>query len=170
MKSKRKNGVSHTTTYVKSTVRDKTFSNSSTGNKGLGYRKLSQVALSNLKKIREFRKKKSKFVRADEFAGKGKTIEILEIEDDVKGKFGDTIQVKLREVETNAERIWSISGIRATNALLPLVERGIKRIHVWTTGTGTNTMYYAKEAGAKQNKKEVEVTEKKRKATGRTRR
>ena len=109
-------------------------------------------------------------MRADEFAGKGKTIEILEIEDNVKGKFGDTIQVKLREVETNAERIWSISGIRATNALLPLVERGIKRIHVWTTGTGTNTMYYAKEAGAKQNKKEVEVTEKKPKATGRSRR
>jgi hypothetical protein len=167
MRNRRKNGVSRTTTYVKSTVRDKIFSNSSTGNKD--YRKLSQVALANLKKIREFRKKKSKFVRADEFAGKGKTIEILEIEDDVKGKFGDTIQVKLREAETNAERIWSISGIRATNALLPLVERGIKRIHVWTTGTGTNTMYYAKEAGAKQNEKEIEVTEKKRKA-GRSRR
>jgi hypothetical protein len=115
-----------------------------------------------LKKVQEFRKKKSKFVRVDEFAGKGKTIEILEIENDPNGRFGDTIQIKFREPKTNTERIWSTSSIRAINAIYPLVERGVTLIHVWTVGKGMDTQYYAKEVKFQTNK----VKKGKRKSRG----
>ena len=96
--------------------------------------------------------RKSKFVRAQEFTGKGKTLQILDVEDDVNGKFGDSIQIKLREPETNTERIWSTSSIRALNAIYPLIKRGVTLIHVWTTGKDMDTQYYAKEVGSQGSK------------------
>ncbi len=148
---KRKNRGVSSTKNVRNTVGNKgIFSNRSTGN--IVRTKLSPKAEANLRKVKEFMARKSKFVRAQEFAGKGKTLEILDLEDDVKGKFGDTLQIKLREPETNTERIWSTSSIRAINAIYPLIKRGVTLIHVWTTGIDMDTQYYAKEVGSQGSK------------------
>ena len=72
MKNKKNKGVS-TTKNVRNTIGNKgIFSNRSTGNKV--HTKLSPKAEANFRKIKEFMARKSKFVRAEEFAGKGKTI------------------------------------------------------------------------------------------------
>jgi len=111
-----------------------------------GHKKLSLKGLANLKRVEEFRAKKSKFVRAEEFAGKGKTLEVLDVEYDVNGKFGDTIQIKFKEPKTNTERIRSTWSIRAINAIYPLLEQGVLLMHVWTTGKAMDSMYYADDA------------------------
>ncbi|HET7344352.1 MAG TPA: hypothetical protein VFJ05_00590, partial [Nitrososphaeraceae archaeon] len=43
-------------------------------------------------------------------------------------------------------------SIRALSAISPLFEKGITLIHVWTTGKGMDTQYYAKEVGRQGGK------------------
>jgi hypothetical protein len=57
--------------------------------------KLSPKAEANFRKVKEFMARKSKFVRAEEFAGKGKTIEILDVDTEDDGKLGPSVQIKL---------------------------------------------------------------------------
>lgn len=148
MKNK-KNGVS-STNKDKRNVGDKVIvSNRSTGNTGRrnnnGKIKRSQEAMARLKKVKEFIAQKSKFISPGEFAGNGKTIEIVDYSD-ADGKFGPVLQVKFRDPKNNRERIWNISSVRAAKAIEPLLEQGKALIHVWTTGTGTDTMYHAEDA------------------------
>ena len=145
MKNKKNKGVS-TTKNVRNTIGNKgIFSNRSTGNKV--HTKLSPKAEANFRKIKEFMARKSKFVRAEEFAGKGKTIEILDVDTEVDGTFGPSVQIKFREPKNEKERIWNTGSIRALRAISPLYETGITLMHVWTTGKGMDTQYYAKEVG-----------------------
>jgi hypothetical protein len=97
--------------------------------------------------------KKFKFVKAEEFAGKGKSIEILDVDTEADGKFGPSVQIRLREPRSENERIWNVSSIRALKAISPLFEKGITLMHVWTTGKGMDTQYYAKEVGGQQGRK-----------------
>ena len=141
-----KKGVS-STNNVRNTIGNKgIFSNRSTGNKV--HTKLSPKAEANLRKVKEFMARKAKFVRAEEFAGKGKTIEILDVDTEVDGKFGPSVQIKFREPKNENERIWNTGSIRALSAISPLFEKGIMLMHVWTTGKGMDTQYYAKEVGS----------------------
>jgi hypothetical protein len=151
MKKRKNKGVSGTKN-VRNTIGNKgIFSNRSTGNKG--HIKLSPKAEANLRKVKEFMAQKFKFVRADEFAGKGKSIEILDVDTEVNGKFGPSVQIKLKEPRSENERIWNVSSIRALKAISPLFEKGITLMHVWTTGKGMDTQYYAKEVGGRQGSK-----------------
>jgi hypothetical protein len=152
MKNKKGNGAL-STKYVKNTVGDKYISNSSTGNKGHnGYSKLkSSEAVARLKKVKDFIAQKSKFINASEFAGNGKTLDILDYSN-ADGKYGPVLQVKFRDPKNNRERIWNISSVRAARAIEPLLQQDIRLIHVWTTGNGTDTMYYAKDARRCQQK------------------
>jgi hypothetical protein len=144
--SKRKKSGVRSTKNINSTIGDKGIFNRSTGTKV--YAKLkSPEAKARLEKVKEFIAHKSKFIKAEEFAGKGKILEILDIDTEANGKFGESVQFKFREPKNNTERIWNTSSTRALRAVTPLLEKGISLIHVWTTGTGTDTMYYAKEAG-----------------------
>ena len=95
--------------------------------------------------------KKSKVVRAEEFAGKGKIMEVLDVDTEANGKFGESVHIKFREPETKNERIWNTSSIRALTAVSPLLEKGITLLHIWTTGTGMDTMYYAEDANEVQS-------------------
>jgi hypothetical protein len=70
----------------------------------------------------------------------------LDVEYDVNGKFGDTIQIKFKEPKTNTERNRSTWSIRAINAIYPLLEQGVLLMHVWTTGKAMDSMYYADDA------------------------
>jgi hypothetical protein len=148
MKNRRKNGV-RSTKKDRRNVGDKVIvSNRSTGNTGRrnGNGKLkSQEAMARLRKIKDFIAQKSKFISPSEFAGNGKTIEIIDYSD-ADGKFGPVLQVKLRDPKNNRERIWPISSVRAARAIEPLLEQGKALIHVWTTGTGIDTMYHVEDA------------------------
>jgi hypothetical protein len=87
------------------------ISNRSTGTKGHnnGYSKLkSPEAIARLKKVKDIIAQKSKFIRASEFAGKGKTLEVLDIDTEVEGKFGPTVQLKVKEPNSTNDRIWNI--------------------------------------------------------------
>lgn len=95
MKNRKNKGVSGTKNVRISVGNKGMFSNRSTGNKG--HIKLSPKAEANLKKVKEFMAKKFKLVRAEEFAGKGKSIEILDVDTEVDGKFGPSVQIRLRE-------------------------------------------------------------------------
>ena len=53
------------------------------------------------------------------------------------------LQFKVKEPKSNRERIWNVSSIRALRAINPLLEKGKRLIHVWTTGTGTDKLYHA---------------------------
>lgn len=150
MTSGKNKGVG-STRNVRNTVGNKgIFSNRSTGHKG--HTKLSPKAQANFRKVKEFMARKSKFVRAEEFAGKGKSIEMLEVDTEVDGKFGPSVQIKLREPNNEKERIWNTGSIRALRAISPLFEKGITMMHVWTTGKGMDTQYYAKEVGHQGDK------------------
>lgn len=92
---------------------------------------------------------KSRFVKAEEFAGKGLVIEILAVEKIKKGKFGETLQVKLLDVKDNKERLWGITGQRAGAAVMSMMAKGIKRMVIWTKGRGMNTQYFAKPVGTR---------------------
>jgi hypothetical protein len=145
---KKRNGV-RSTRNIKRNIGDKVIlSNRSTGNtdrlNGYGKPK-SQQAVIRLKKVKNFIAQKSKFISPSEFAGNGKTIDILDYSD-ADGKYGPVLQVKFRDPKNNRERIWNISSVRAARAIEPLLEQGKGLIHVWTTGTGTDTMYHAKDA------------------------
>jgi hypothetical protein len=156
MRNKRKNGASNTKN-VKNSIGNKHifFSNSSTGTKGCGGsssyggKLKSPEALARLKKVKDVMAQKSKFINAGEFAGKGRTLEILDVDPEVKGKFGPVVQLKVRDPKSNMEKIWNCSSVRALRAVIPLLEKGITLIHVWTTGTGMHTMYNAKDAGGR---------------------
>ena len=81
---------------LRHTVGDKVIlSNRSTGNKG--HKKLSPEGLARLKKVKEIMAQKYKFIRASEFAGKGKTLEVLDVDTEANGKFGPTVQLKVKE-------------------------------------------------------------------------
>jgi hypothetical protein len=150
MRNKKNKGVS-STKKVRNTIGNKgIFSNRSTGNKV--HTKLSPKAEANFRKVKEFMAQKSKFVRAEEFAGKGKTIEILDVDTEGNGKFGPAVQIKLREPTNEKEGIWNTGSIRALSAISPLFEKGITLMHVWTTGQGMDTQYYAKEMGRQGDK------------------
>lgn len=97
--------------------------------------------------------RKSKFVRAEEFAGKGTSIEILDVDPEVDGKFGPAVQIKCRDPKNEMERIWNTGSIRALRAVSPLFEKGITLMHVWTTGKGMDTQYFAEEVGRRQGGK-----------------
>jgi hypothetical protein len=107
----------------------------------------SPEALARLKKIKEILAQKSKFIRASEFAGNGKTIEVLDVDTEVDGKFGPTVQLKVKEPKSNNERIWPVTSVRALREVSPLLDKGTTLMHVWTTGTGVDTMYNVKEVG-----------------------
>ncbi|MPZ07059.1 MAG: hypothetical protein GEU26_11705 [Nitrososphaeraceae archaeon] len=145
MRNRKNRGVSSTKKRRKA-VGDKliSISNRSTGTR-VQKTKLSPKAAANLKKVKEFMAGKLKFVRPVEFAGKGKSIEILDIDTEANGKFGPCVQIKLKEPESGNERIWNTTSIRALRVVFSLFEGGITRMHVWTRGTGTDTQYYAKE-------------------------
>ena len=158
MKNRKGNGV-RSTRNVKRNVGDKVIlSNRSTGNTDCnGYGKLkSQEAVARLKKVKDFIAQKSKFVSANEFAGNGKTLDILDYSN-ADGKYGPVLQVKFRDPRNNRERIWNISGVRAAKAIEPLLQQDIRLMHVWTTGNGTDTMYYAKDARGRQQKSSKEI-------------
>ena len=145
MQNRKNKGVS-STKNVGNTVGNKgIFSKRSTGNKV--QTKLSPKAEANFRKVKEFMAQQLKFVRAEEFAGKGKSIEILDVNTEVDGKFGPSVQIKLREPKNERERIWNTGSVRALKAISPLFEKGITLMHVWTTGKGMDTQYYAKELG-----------------------
>ncbi len=149
---------------LRRTVGDKVIlSNRSTGNKG--HKKLSPEGLARLKKVKEIMAQKYKFIRASEFAGKGKTLEVLDVDTEANGKFGPTVQLKVKEPKSSKERIWNITSIRALRAVTPLLEEDITLIHVWTTGTGTDTMYHVKEVDEHQHQESKAV--KRRKGTRR---
>jgi hypothetical protein len=71
----------------------------------------------------------------------------LDIDTEVEGKFGPTVQLKVKEPNSSNERIWNITSVRALIEISPLLDKGITLIHVWTTGTGMDTMYHVKEVG-----------------------
>jgi hypothetical protein len=143
MKNRKNKGVSGTKNIRISVGNKGMSSNRSAGNKDRT--KLSPKAEANLKKVKEFMAQKFKFVRAEEFAGKGKSMEILEVDTEVDGKFGPAVQIKLREPHDAKERIWNTSSIRALKAISPLIERGATLMRVWTTGKGMDTQYFAEE-------------------------
>lgn len=145
MKNRKNKGVSSTKNVRGADGNKDIFSKRSTGSKVRT--KLSPKAEANLRKVKEFMARKLKFVRAEEFAGKGKSIEILDVDTEVDGKFGPSVQIKLREPKSERERIWNISSIRALKAISPLLEKGITFMHVWKTGEDKDTQYYAKEVG-----------------------
>lgn len=151
MKNRKNKGVSGTENVRNSVGNKRILSNRGAGN--LDHIKLSPKAEANLKKVKEFMTKKFKFVRAEEFAGKGKSIEVLDVDTEVDGKFGPTVQIRLREPRSENERIWNVSSVRALKAISPLFEKGITLMHVWTTGKGMDTQYYAKEVGGQQGSK-----------------
>lgn len=149
---KRKNNGVRSTKNVKNTVGNKgIFSNRSPGTKV--QTKLSPKAEANFRKVKEFMAQKLKFVRTEEFGGKGKSIEILDVDTEVDGKFGPSVQIKLREPNNEKERIWNTGSIRALRTISPLFEKGITLMHVWTTGKGMDTQYFAEEIGRRQGGK-----------------
>ena len=152
MKNKRKNGV-HSTRNIEHPIGNKVIfvSNRSTGTQGhnKGYSKLkSPGAIARLKKVKDIIAQKSKFIRASEFAGKGKILEILDVDTEFEGKFGPTVQLKVKESNSNNERIWNITSVRALIGISPLLDKGVTLIHVWTTGSGMDTMYHVREVGS----------------------
>jgi hypothetical protein len=156
MKNRKKYGARNTRN-VKRNVGDKVIvlSNRSSGNtdRHNGYGKLkSQEAVARLEKVKDFIAQKSKFISASEFTGNGQTIEVLDYSN-ADGKYGPVLQVKFRDPKNNRERIWNISSVRAARAIEPFLEQGLGLIHVWTTGSGTNTMYHAKDASKVQKSK-----------------
>jgi hypothetical protein len=180
MRNKKNKGVS-STKKVRNTIGNKgIFSNRSTGNnKGHsklktlkeGYNavgKLSSEAEARFRRIKEVMAEKSKYIKPDEFAGAGKIIDILDVDPDAISKYGPVVQFAVKEPKTNRDRIWPCTSIRALTAINPLLEKGKRLIHVWTTGTGTDKMYYAEAvSGGRQQEKSGKV---KRKGTARTRR
>lgn len=147
MKNRKRKGVS-STKNVKNTVGDKHIFNRNTGNKGYGkLRRLSSEAEARFRKIKEVMAEKSKFISPEEFAGAGKILDILDVDPEAKGKYGPVVQFKVKEPKSNRERIWNVSSIRALRAINPLLEKGKRLIHVWTTGTGTDKLYHADVAG-----------------------
>ena len=158
---KRKSGVSSTKGSTH-TVRDKDVSNRGTGTKRKDsssrkkansiagenrlLNKLNPKGKANLLKIRGYIAEGSKFVSSEEFAGKGLFVEILDVEKRSKGKYGPGFTIKLLDCKSNKERIWNTNSITALRAILRLVEQGVTRMHIFKTGRGTDTRYYAKSA------------------------
>jgi hypothetical protein len=151
---KRKNGVRRTKD-IKNIVGDKVIVNRSTGTTGKGssiagenrlLNKLSAKGKANLLKIRGYIAEGSKFVSSEEFAGKGLFVEILDVEKRSKGKYGPGFTIKLLDYKSNRERIWNTNSITALRAILRLMEQGVTRMHIFKTGRGTDTRYYAKPA------------------------
>ena len=150
MRNRKNKGVSSTKSIRDPIGNKGIISNRSTGN--IVRTKLSPKAEANLRKVKEFMARKSKFVRAEEFAGKGKSIEILDVDTEVDGKFGPAVQIKFKEPKNEMERIWNTGSIRALSAISPLFEKGITLMHVWTTGKGMDTQYYAREVERREGK------------------
>jgi hypothetical protein len=160
MRNRKNKGV-RGTKNVRNTVGNKgIFFNRSTGNQG--HIKLSPKAEANLRKVKEFMARKLKFVRAEEFAGKGKFVEILDVDTEAEGKFGPSVQIRLREPKNGIERIWNVSSVRALKAISPLLENGISLMRVWTTGNGMDTQYFAEEVGHQRD----EMKKRQRKRNG----
>jgi hypothetical protein len=91
----------------------------------------------------KFHANKKDFIKAEEFAGEGKIIQILKYENtEAHGDFQPGIQFTCREPETGQERLWTTSSTRAIEAVEPYVERGVDMIRVYKTGTNKNNTYY----------------------------
>lgn len=110
--------------------------------------KLSPKGRTNLQKCQDFMIENSKFITAEEFAGKGIAVEILDVEKDVKTKIGKCIQFKVYDFKTKRERIWNTNSKRAIKAIMPLLARNIAKMLIWKKGRGMDTQYYAKPLGA----------------------
>lgn len=105
--------------------------------------KLSSEAQARLKRVKEIMAEKSKFINTEEFAGAGKIIDVRDMEPDATSKYGPVVQFAIREPKTNRERLWSCGSVRALRVVIPLYEAGKRMMHVWTTGTGKDKLYYA---------------------------
>lgn len=180
MKNSKNKGVRRSTKKNKHTVGNKrilSVSNRKTGTKGKGKGKvnklgielapvaqatkgeysvkLSPTAQANLDVVQEHMAKQGKYIKAVEFEGNGKVLEIIKAEADLKGKFGEAIQFLVREPETNKERLWTTSSSRAIAAVFALMKKGQNLMRIWSTGTGTDKQYYAEAVQMKKKKKKV---------------
>lgn len=187
MKSSKKKGVRNSTKNVKSTIGNKGIflSNRRTGNnkgqgKGKGklgtmkeeynaLGKLSSEAQARLKRVKEIMAEKSKFINAEEFAGAGKIIDVRDMEPDATSKYGPVVQFAIREPKTNRERLWSCGSVRALRVVIPLYEAGKRMMHVWTTGTGKDKLYYAEAVSGGGGGSSTSSKVKKRKGTAQKR-
>jgi hypothetical protein len=89
--------------------------------------------------------KNSQYIGANEFAGVGKKLLILEREFQPKGKFnnGPVMVYKCNDLDLNKERIWNAGSSSAVMAVQPWLAKGIKMLRVWAEGTDMKKKYYA---------------------------